>query len=210
MFDVSCTIEKLKYEVIEMCRRKGWGDDGIQNPQHVTMAMMVETMELLEHFADMSDDMADDLLSGGANGLRYEIAEEMSDVLMYSMQLMYTMKVDVSREISDTYTDGTTTIAQLKEFVEESGAGVKEQAMNVGVKARFVLEVFQWMNDMQVAALVRGEAPAKCAEAGSAFAEMFREVLRLANMLNIDIAGSIARKIAIVDKRVYPDDDPVR
>lgn len=210
MCDISWTISKLKYEVIEMCRRKGWGQDGIQNPQHVSMAMMVETMELLEHFADMSDDMAEDLMNGGADGLRYEIAEEMSDVLMYSMQLMYTMKVDVSKEISDSFTDGNNTIAQLKAYVRESGAGLKEQAMNIGVKARFVLEVFQWMNDDQVAALIRGEHPDKCAEAGHAFGEMFSEVIRLANMLKIDIAGSIARKIAIVDKRVYPDDDPVR
>ncbi|MBQ4088659.1 MAG: hypothetical protein IJC56_02090 [Clostridia bacterium] len=210
MLDISCTIGKLKYEVIEMCRRKGWGDDGIQNPQHVAMAMMVEAMELLEHFADMSDDMADELMAGGANGLRYEIAEELSDVLMYSMQLMYTLKVDVSREIADIYTDSATTIAELKAYTEESSAGLKEQAMNVGIKARFVLEVFQWMNDNDVAALVRGEKPAKNAEAGSAFGEMFREVLRLANMLRIDISGSIARKIAIVDKRVYPEDDPVR
>ena len=203
MLDISCTIGKLKYEVIEMCRRKGWGDDGIQNPQHVAMAMMVEAMELLE-------DMADELMAGGANGLRYEIAEELSDVLMYSMQLMYTLKVDVSREIADIYTDSATTIAELKAYTEESSAGLKEQAMNVGIKARFVLEVFQWMNDNDVAALVRGEKPAKNAEAGSAFGEMFREVLRLANMLRIDISGSIARKIAIVDKRVYPEDDPVR
>lgn len=210
MFDISCTVGKLKYEVIEMCRRKGWGDDGIQNPQHVAMAMMVETMELLERFADMSPDMAEDLLKGGALGLKSEIAEELSDVMMYSLQLMYTTRVDMSRGISDEYTDEMTTVAQLKAFVEESGAGLKEQAMNVGVKARFVLEVFQWMNDKQVEALIRGEMPEKCAETGAAFAEMFREVLRFANMLDIDISASIARKIAIVDKRVYPDDDPVR
>ena len=195
MFDISCTVGKLKYEVIEMCRRKGWGDDGIQNPQHVAMAMMVETM---------------DLLKGGALGLKSEIAEELSDVMMYSLQLMYTTRVDMSRGISDEYTDDMTTVAQLKAFVEESGAGLKEQAMNVGVKARFVLEVFQWMNDKQVEALIRGENPEKCAETGAAFAEMFREVLRFANMLDIDISASIVRKIAIVDKRVYPDDDPVR
>lgn len=34
-----------------MCRRKGWGDEnGVQNPQHVAMAMTVEMSELLEHF----------------------------------------------------------------------------------------------------------------------------------------------------------------
>lgn len=210
MFDSSCTVEKLKYEVIEMCRRKGWGDDGIQNPQHVAMAMLVETMELLEWFADMSPDMADDLVRGGADGLRSEIAEELSDVMMYALQLMYTMKVDIAAGQADGYTDSTATVAGLKAIAGESGAPIKEQAMLIGVKARFVLEIFQWMNDGDVEALLRGEKPEACAEAGRAFAEMFREILRFADMTKIDISASIARKIAIVDRRVYPKDDPVR
>ncbi len=76
--------------------------------------------------------------------------------------------------------------------------------------ARFVLEVFQWLTDAQVDSMMRGGMPETAAAAGDAFCGMFREVLLLANMLHIDIANSIARKIAIVDKRVYPDDDPVR
>lgn len=210
MRDVNTTIGQLKSEIIDMCRRKGWGEDGIQNPQHVAMAMLVETMELLEHFADMSPDMAKDLLSGGANGLRYEIAEEMSDVLMYSMQLMYTLRVDVSAQVAPDCSDGRTFLSELRARVEDNGAGLSEQAMLVGVKARFVLEVFQWMNDRQVETLARGERPDVSARAGEAFGWMFTEVLRLAKMLDIDISAAIERKIAIVDRRVYPADDPVR
>ena len=210
MRDNNTTVGLLKTEIIYMCRRKGWGDDGIQNPQHVAMAMMVETMELLEMFADMSPDMADDLLSGGADGLRYEIAEEMADVLMYSMQLMYTLQVDISREISAECSDDSTVISGLGRYIEDNGASLTAQAMLVGVKARFVLEVFQWLNDAQVENMVRGGMRETCVKAGNAFGGMFAEVLRLAKMLNIDISQSIARKIAIVDKRVYPADDPVR
>lgn len=210
MRDGSCTIGKLKFEVIEMCRRKGWGDDGIQNPQHVAMAMLVETMELMEHFVTLDAAGERALVAGKNTAEITEIAEEMSDVLMYALQLMYTLNVDISAGMSPNFSDGATTVEALRAFAGECAGGLKEQVMWVGIKARFVLEAFQWMSDMQVAALARGEMPEKCAEAGDAFAEMFRGLLRLANMLNIDISEAIARKIAIVDRRVYPEDDPVR
>lgn len=210
MRDDSCTIGKLKFEVMEMCRRKGWGDDGIQNPQHVAMAMLVETMELMEHFVEL-DAAGERALISGLNAVEItEIAEEMSDVLMYALQLMYTLNVDIASGVSSDFSDGATTVEELRKFVGKCAGGLKAQVMRAGVKARFVLEAFQWMNDMQVAALARGESPGKCAEAGRAFAGMFRELLRLANMLNIDISKAIARKIAIVDRRVYPENDPVR
>ena len=82
--------------------------------------------------------------------------------------------------------------------------------MQVAVKSRFVLEVFQWLNDSDVEMLIAGNMRKTAAEAGAAFSAMFKEILTLASMLDIDISASIARKIAIVDKRVYPDDDPVR
>ncbi len=193
-----------------MCRRKGWGDDGIQNPQHVTMAMLVESMELMEHFVELDAAGERALISGRNAAGTTEIAEEMADVLMYALQLMYTLNVDISAGVSSGFCDGETTVEELRAFAGKCAGGMKEQAMRVGIKARFVLEAFQWMSDMQVAALARGEKPGKCAEAGRAFADMFRELLRLANMLNIDISNAIARKIAIVDRRVYPEDDPVR
>lgn len=193
-----------------MCRRKGWGDDGIQNPQHVTMAMLVESMELMEHFVELDAAGERALISGRNAAGTTEIAEEMADVLMYALQLMYTLNVDISAGMSPNFSDGATTVEALRAFSGKCTGGLKEQVMRVGIKARFVLEAFQWMSDMQVAALARGEKPGKCAEAGRAFADMLRELLRLANMLNIDISNAIARKIAIVDRRVYPEDDPVR
>lgn len=210
MKDRDTTLNKLKDAIIDMCRRKGWGIDGIQNPQHVAMAMMVETMELLEHFAGISEADENALLSGGNYPGRVDIAEEMSDVLMYSMQLMYTLRVDISRNIDDSFSDGCTTIEQLRAFIGTYGVRPSEQAMRIGIKARFVLEVFQWMNEEQVVSLTAGKEPYRAAEAGAAFSDMFREILSLANMLDIDIATAITRKIAIVDKRVYPEDDPVR
>ena len=50
MNDSNTTIQTLKQRVHELCLRKGWGEDGVQNPQQVAMAMTVEMSELLEHY----------------------------------------------------------------------------------------------------------------------------------------------------------------
>ena len=41
MNDSNTTVATLKEQVMALCRRKGWGEDGVQNPQHVAMAMTV-------------------------------------------------------------------------------------------------------------------------------------------------------------------------
>ncbi len=210
MRDIDTTIEKLKDEVISMCRRKGWGINGIQNPQHVSMAMIVETMELLEHFASLAPSDEAGLLNGDMPEKCIDIAEEMSDVLMYSLQLMYTLNVDVSKELHDGFSDSRTTLSELLVCAGKADCGLAAQAMQIAVKSRFVLETFQWLNDADVLMLIEGKKSSVNKEAGIAFAGMFKEILILAHMLRIDISASIARKIAIVDKRVYPDDDPVR
>ena len=50
MADRDTTVYELKSRVMQLCRDKGWGDNGIQNPQHMAMAMTVEMAEMLEHF----------------------------------------------------------------------------------------------------------------------------------------------------------------
>ena len=39
MADRDTTVYELKSRVMQLCRDKGWGDNGIQNPQHMAMAM---------------------------------------------------------------------------------------------------------------------------------------------------------------------------
>ena len=45
MQDAQSTVFRMKEEVLALCRRKGWGVDGVQNPQHVAVAMTVEVLE---------------------------------------------------------------------------------------------------------------------------------------------------------------------
>ena len=100
MTDTRTTIFDLKEAVHDLCLAKGWGDgDGVQNPQHVAMAMTVEMSELLEKFQWLEEKDVQALLCGRDPGRVSEIAEEFADVMMYGLQLMRCLNIDVSAQI---------------------------------------------------------------------------------------------------------------
>ena len=100
MRDNVTTISELKDAVVELCRLKGWGDENaVQNPQHVAMAMTVEMSELLEKFQWLDADGVQALLDGKDPKRVREIGEEFADVMMYGLQLMRALDIDVSSEI---------------------------------------------------------------------------------------------------------------
>ena len=99
MNDSNTTIFQLKEWVHELCLRKGWGEDGVQNPQHVAMAMTVEMSELLEHFQWLNPEDVRRLMDGGDPERQALIAEEFADVMMYGMQLARTLGIDVAEQV---------------------------------------------------------------------------------------------------------------
>ena len=99
MNDRDTTIQDLKEQVHQLCLRKGWGREGVQNPQHIAMAMTVEMSELLEHFQWLNDDDVEKLMRGEDPDRCAMIAEEFADVMMYGLQLTRTLHIDVSDEI---------------------------------------------------------------------------------------------------------------
>lgn len=100
MRDNVTTISELKDAIVELCRLKGWGDENaVQNPQHVAMAMTVEMSELLEKFQWLDADGVQALLDGKDPKRVREIGEEFADVMMYGLQLMRALDIDVSSEI---------------------------------------------------------------------------------------------------------------
>ena len=86
--DGNTTLSELKEDVHRLCLRKGWGVEGVQNPQHVAMAMTVEMSELLEHFQWLDPENVTAL-----------IAEEFADVMMYGLQLMRCLDVDITEQV---------------------------------------------------------------------------------------------------------------
>lgn len=98
--DSNTPIAELKRQVLAMCRRKGWGDEnGVQDPQHVAMAMTVEMSELLEHFQWLGPEDVRALLNGGDPQRVALIGEEFADVMMYGLQLADALNIDVTQQI---------------------------------------------------------------------------------------------------------------
>lgn len=99
MNDSNTSINQLKEQVHQLCLRKGWGVEGVQNPQHVAMAMTVEMSELLEHFQWLNPEDVQKLMDGGDPDRCAMIAEEFADVMMYGLQLARTLGIDVTEQI---------------------------------------------------------------------------------------------------------------
>ncbi|MBE5791993.1 MAG: hypothetical protein E7322_07575 [Clostridiales bacterium] len=77
MHDDVTTVSQLKDAIHAMCLKKGWGcETGVQNPQHVAMAMTVEMSELLEHFQWLDPDGVQVLLKGKDEKRKQKTAEE--------------------------------------------------------------------------------------------------------------------------------------
>ena len=99
MNDTETTVSQLKQAVHELCLRKGWGRDGIQNPQQVAMAMTVEMSELLEHFQWMNEGDVRALMDGKNPEKTALIAEEFADIMMYGLQLTRTLGIDITQQV---------------------------------------------------------------------------------------------------------------
>ena len=99
MNDTNTTLSQLKEAVHQLCLRKGWGVEGVQNPQHVAMAMTVEMSELLEHFQWLNPEDVQALMEGRDPERCAMIAEEFADVMMYGLQLTRTLGIDITEQI---------------------------------------------------------------------------------------------------------------
>lgn len=99
MTDNKTTIRELMDAVRALVIQKGWGVDGIQNPQQIAMAMTVEMSELLENFQWLNPEDVEKLSCGLDPERKAHIAEEFADVMMYGLQLMRNLDIDVSHEI---------------------------------------------------------------------------------------------------------------
>ena len=99
MNDSNTTLDALKEQVHQLCLRKGWGVEGVQNAQHVAMAMTVEMSELLEHFQWLNPEDVQALMEGRDPERCAMIAEEFADVMMYGLQLTRTLGIDITEQI---------------------------------------------------------------------------------------------------------------
>ena len=95
--DERVTLAELKEAIREMCICRGWGGpEAIQNPQQMAMAMVAEMGELMDLVAWLEPEDVQALIDGKMPKKRELIAEEMADILIYALQIMRVLKVDIS------------------------------------------------------------------------------------------------------------------
>ena len=81
-------------------KERDW--DQFHNPKNLSMALSVEAAELLEHFQWLSEKQANELRSIEADSeKRKAIADEIADVILYSLRISDVMNIDLKHAIEE-------------------------------------------------------------------------------------------------------------
>ena len=95
MSDSSSTIEELKNIIKKFCEERDW--DQYHNAKDLSIGIITEASELLEHFRFRSEKDVEDLFNSDEK--RKEISQEMADVLYFLLRLSQKYKIDLSEEL---------------------------------------------------------------------------------------------------------------
>jgi NTP pyrophosphatase (non-canonical NTP hydrolase) len=94
--DYNTDIESIKGEIIDFVKARHWTLS--HNPKDLSIAISIEVAELLELFLF---EKLQDIDTKIKNDLKYKerIAEELADVLIYSLELAHYLEMDVTEII---------------------------------------------------------------------------------------------------------------
>ncbi len=94
--DSRTTVEQLRALVREFVVERDWRQ--FHSPKNLSMALAIEAAELMEHFqwitTEASREVASDAKQLG------DVAEELSDVICYSLALANELGIDISQSLS--------------------------------------------------------------------------------------------------------------
>ena len=83
------TLEDLKKRLREFARERDW--EQFHSPKNLSMALIVEAAELVEHFQWLTEEQSRRLPPGKLE----EVRDEMADVLVYLVRLADKLEVDL-------------------------------------------------------------------------------------------------------------------
>ena len=89
---------QLNEEVNFFVEERDW--DLFQTPKNLSMALIVEAAELVEHFQWMQPDESDSL----TNDKKDMVAEELADILIYTVRLADRLGIDLEQSVKDKLT----------------------------------------------------------------------------------------------------------
>lgn len=84
-------LEKIRQGFSGLADEQQWGH--FHSPKNLSMALMVEVGELLEHFQWLSDEESRDLKNQPEK--QSEVADEIADVFMYLLALCDRLEIDL-------------------------------------------------------------------------------------------------------------------
>lgn len=89
--DAKTTLDEMKAAVKKFCEERDW--DQYHFPKDLSIGVITEASELLEHFRFKSKRECERML---ADGREEKISEEMSDVLFFILRLSQKYNIDLS------------------------------------------------------------------------------------------------------------------
>ena len=95
--DTRTTVLALRELIAQFVEDRNWGQ--FHSPKNLSMALAIEAAELMEHFQWCSIEESRQLVRDEKN-LR-EVAEELADVLAYSLALANVLDIDISQTLQD-------------------------------------------------------------------------------------------------------------
>ena len=91
-------MHQLNEDVNLFVEERDWGL--FQTPKNLSMALIVEAAELVEHFQWMRPEESDSL----TNNRKKKVAEELADILIYTVRLADRLGVDLEQSAKDKLT----------------------------------------------------------------------------------------------------------
>ena len=91
-------LRELTGEVNLFVEERDW--DQFQTPKNLSMALIVEAAELVEHFQWMQPEESDSL----TNDRKKKVAEELADILIYTVRLADRLGIDLEQSAKDKVT----------------------------------------------------------------------------------------------------------
>lgn len=95
MSDAATTVEELRQIIRQFVEERDWRQ--FHAPKNISMALAIEAAELMEHFQWIDSEASRQLASDAAR--LAPIAEELADVIGYSLALANELGIDVSDAI---------------------------------------------------------------------------------------------------------------
>lgn len=93
--DHQTNIEELKEKIKKFCEDRDW--DQFHNAKELSIGIITEASELLQHFRFKSEKQVDEMFQNEAK--RQEISEEVADVLYFLVRLSQRYNIDLTTEL---------------------------------------------------------------------------------------------------------------